>query len=113
LQTLKAAQIHSSEAREIVRPIRGEPKKSTGINYLLEFALSNFYFHTTTTYAILRHAWRSSAEIKSGTCIMLPYTDPPRIFWRGTSCFRVLYDETEIFDSCDNDPDRIQHPQRP
>jgi hypothetical protein len=55
LQTLKAAQIDGSEAREIVRPIRGEPKKFTGINYLLQFALPNFYFHLTTAYAILRH----------------------------------------------------------
>jgi hypothetical protein len=55
LQTLKAAQIDGSEAREIVRPIRGQPKKFTGINCLLHFALPNFYFHTTTAYAILRH----------------------------------------------------------
>jgi hypothetical protein len=55
LQTLKAAQIDGSETREIVRPIGGQPKKFIGINYLLQFALPNFYFHTTTTYAILRH----------------------------------------------------------
>ena len=55
LRTLTPAQIDGSEAREIVRPIRGEPKKFTGINYLLQFALPNFYFHTTTAYAILRH----------------------------------------------------------
>ena len=55
LQTLRAAQIDGSEAREIVRPVRGEPKKFTGINYLLQYALPNFYFHTTTAYAILRH----------------------------------------------------------
>jgi hypothetical protein len=55
LRTFQAAQIDGSETREIVRPIRGEPKKFTGINYLLQFALPNFYFHTTTAYAILRH----------------------------------------------------------
>jgi hypothetical protein len=55
LQTLKVAQIDGSETREIVRPIGGQPKKFTGINYLLQFALPNFYFHATTTYAILRH----------------------------------------------------------
>ena len=55
LRTLKAAQIDGSETREIVRPIRGEPKKFTGINYLQQFALPNFFFHTTTAYAILRH----------------------------------------------------------
>jgi hypothetical protein len=56
LGTLKAQQIDGSETREIVRPIRGEPKKFTGVNYLLQFALPNFFFHVTTAYAILRHS---------------------------------------------------------
>jgi len=56
LRTLSAGDIDGSEGREIVRPIRGEPKKFTGLNYLLQFALPNFYFHTTTAYAILRHS---------------------------------------------------------
>jgi len=56
LGTLKAQQIDGSETREIVRPIRGEPKKFTGINYLLQFALPNFFFHVSTAYAILRHS---------------------------------------------------------
>ncbi len=55
LRTLKASAIDGSESREIVRPVRGKPKKFTGINYLLQFALPNFYFHVTATYAILRH----------------------------------------------------------
>jgi hypothetical protein len=55
LRTLSAAQIDGSEGREIVRPIRGEPQKFTGQDYLLQYALPNFYFHTTTAYAILRH----------------------------------------------------------
>ena len=55
LRTLAPAQIDGSEGREIVRPIRGEPKKFTGLDYLLQYALPNFYFHTTTAYAILRH----------------------------------------------------------
>jgi hypothetical protein len=56
LRTLTAAMIDGSEGREIVRPIRGEPKKFTGIGYLLQFALPNFFFHATTAYAILRHS---------------------------------------------------------
>jgi len=56
LRTFKPEQIDGSEAREIVRPLGGQPKKFTGINYLLQFALPNFYFHATTTYAILRHS---------------------------------------------------------
>ena len=55
LRTLKGAEIDGSESREIVRPVRGEPKRFTGINYLLQYALPNFFFHTTTAYAILRH----------------------------------------------------------
>jgi hypothetical protein len=55
LRALKADAIEGSEAREIVRPVRGQPKTFTGINFLLQYAMPNFYFHTTTTYAILRH----------------------------------------------------------
>jgi hypothetical protein len=55
VRTLKATAIDGSEAREIVRPVRGQPKTFTGINFLLQYALPNFWFHTTTGYAILRH----------------------------------------------------------
>jgi hypothetical protein len=55
LRTKKAGEIDGSEAREIVRPVRGEPHKFTGVNYLLQYALPNFFFHATTAYAILRH----------------------------------------------------------
>jgi hypothetical protein len=34
---------------------RWEGKGLTGEDYLLEYALPNFYFHVTHTYAILRH----------------------------------------------------------
>lgn len=55
LRTLSPGQIDGSEGREIVRQIRGQPKTFVGINYLLQFALPNFFFHVTTAYAILRH----------------------------------------------------------
>jgi hypothetical protein len=55
LRTKKAAGIDGSETREIVRPVRGEPHKFTGLNFLMQYALPNFFFHTTTAYAILRH----------------------------------------------------------
>ncbi|MFN3304282.1 MAG: DUF1993 family protein [Roseateles sp.] len=46
-----------AEVREITIPRRtGEPLKFDGVNYLRHFALPNFYFHATTTYALLRHA---------------------------------------------------------
>ena len=66
LRTLKAGEIDGSEGREIVRPVRGEPRRFTGINYLLQYALPNFFFHTTTAYAILRH---SGVEIGKGDFI--------------------------------------------
>lgn len=53
--TLKQSDIEGSETREIVRPLRGEPHKFTGLNYLLQFALPNFFFHAATAYDILRH----------------------------------------------------------
>jgi uncharacterized protein len=56
LRALKPGEIDGSEAREIVRKLRAGPKTFSGINYLLQFAMPNFYFHTTTTYAILRHS---------------------------------------------------------
>jgi hypothetical protein len=55
LATLTPAQIDGSEDREIIRLIRGQSKTFKGIGFLLQFAMPNFYFHTTTAYAILRH----------------------------------------------------------
>ena len=54
VKSLKPDQIDGSEGREIVRKVRGKDVKFTGINYLLTFALPNFYFHTSMIYALLR-----------------------------------------------------------
>ena len=54
VKSLKAGDIDGSEGREIVRQIRGEPVKFTGQNYLLKYALPNFYFHMSMAYALLR-----------------------------------------------------------
>lgn len=55
--SVPAAAFEGSEGREITIPRRtGEPLKFSGIDYLRHFALPNFYFHATTTYALLRHA---------------------------------------------------------
>jgi hypothetical protein len=54
LNTLKPAQIDGHEEREVTIPVGGQPHKFTAQNYLLKFALPNFYFHHTTAYAILR-----------------------------------------------------------
>lgn len=50
----KPAQIDGSEGREIALTVGGNPLKLSGEQYLLHFAMVNFYFHCTTTYAILR-----------------------------------------------------------
>ena len=56
VDSFTAAQIDGTESREIVLPTRsGEPLRMTGENYLKHFVLPNFYFHATTTYALLRH----------------------------------------------------------
>ena len=52
----KPDQIDGSAGREIILTIGGNPLKLTGEQYLLHFAIPNFYFHCTTTYAILRQA---------------------------------------------------------
>jgi hypothetical protein len=55
--SVPAAAFEGGEGREITIPRRtGEPLKFDGLTYLNHFALPNFYFHTTTTYALLRHA---------------------------------------------------------
>jgi hypothetical protein len=55
IETIKPGQIDGSEGRDITIPIGGKPTTFKGQDYLVEFALPNFYFHTTTAYAILRH----------------------------------------------------------
>jgi hypothetical protein len=56
LKAYTPAQIDGSEGREIVLTIGGNPLTLTGAQYLTGMALPNFYFHCTTTYAILRQA---------------------------------------------------------
>ena len=55
LKGLKAEQIDGSEERTITLKLRGNEVNFTGANFLLNFALPNFWFHYTTAYAILRH----------------------------------------------------------
>ena len=55
--SVPAAEVEGSEEREITIPRRtGDPLKFRGEDYLRGMALPNFYFHATTTYALLRHA---------------------------------------------------------
>jgi hypothetical protein len=47
--------IDGSEERDITITAGSRQLQFTGQKYLVHFALPNFYFHTTTAYAILRH----------------------------------------------------------
>jgi hypothetical protein len=55
LKEFNAAQIDGSEERSITLKMRSGPIEFTGLSYLLQFVLPNFYFHVTTSYDILRH----------------------------------------------------------
>lgn len=55
LKTLEARQIDGSEERSIVLKFPNTTFEFTGRDYVLTFALPNFYFHCTTAYSILRH----------------------------------------------------------
>jgi len=57
VQSVPAAAVDGSEAREIVLQMRvGDPRHYVGEAYLTQYVLPNFYFHATTAYALLRHA---------------------------------------------------------
>jgi len=55
VQSVTEAQFEGADSRTITRPVRGQPKIFTPVNYLQQFILPNLYFHSTTTYALLRH----------------------------------------------------------
>ncbi|HEY1097493.1 MAG TPA: DUF1993 domain-containing protein [Myxococcota bacterium] len=55
LETLSAAQIDGTEDKDIVHASRGGDKHFKGQAYLLTHVLPNFWFHSTTAYALLRH----------------------------------------------------------
>lgn len=54
IKTIKREQLQGAETREIVLQFPQTTLKFTGINYLTNFALPNFFFHVTTAYALLR-----------------------------------------------------------
>jgi uncharacterized protein len=54
LKSLDAKAMEGAETREIVIPAGANKLKLPGADYLLHFALPNFYFHLTTAYDILR-----------------------------------------------------------
>jgi hypothetical protein len=55
MQTIKPEQMAGSENRTYSLKVGPNDMTFTGRDYLLHFALPNFYFHCTTAYGILRH----------------------------------------------------------
>jgi len=55
VQSVPAAQVDGSDARPISVPRRAGAITMSGESYLKNFVLPNFFFHVTTTYALLRH----------------------------------------------------------
>ena len=55
LKALDPKKFDGTDTQKITRPVRGEPHTFTGLNYLMQFATPNVYFHATTAYDILRH----------------------------------------------------------
>ena len=55
LQTLKPDQMNGSETKEITIKVGPNDMTFSGLDYLLHFALPNFYFHAATAYGILRN----------------------------------------------------------
>ena len=55
VKSLKPAQFEGSESRDVTITVGGQKMTFKGSIYLNHFALPNFYFHCTATYAILRH----------------------------------------------------------
>ena len=55
LATIKPEQMQGSDAKSFTIKAGPNEMTFTGQDYLLGFALPNFYFHCTTAYNILRH----------------------------------------------------------
>jgi hypothetical protein len=55
LKTFRAEQFEGSGERRISYAVGDASRQSCGQDYLLNFALPNFYFHVVTTHNILRH----------------------------------------------------------
>lgn len=55
LETVPADSMDGREEAEIVLKLPNNSFTFTGSDYVLGFAIPNFYFHVTTAYAILRH----------------------------------------------------------
>jgi hypothetical protein len=55
IESVKTKDIDGTEEKEVTLKIGGKDTQMKGRDYLLLFAMPNFYFHATTAYALLRH----------------------------------------------------------
>lgn len=55
IETIRPEQIDGSEEKDIVVKLGKQEYRFKGMQYLLNWAYPNFYFHVTTAYNILRH----------------------------------------------------------
>ena len=69
VKEFKPSQIDGSEERDITLTFGTNTRNFKGENYLTGFALPNFFFHTTTAYAILRH---NGVELGKGDFMRAP-----------------------------------------
>jgi uncharacterized protein len=54
IKGIKPEQLQGAETREIVLQFPQNTLKFSGVNYLTNFVLPNFFFHVTMAYALLR-----------------------------------------------------------
>jgi hypothetical protein len=54
VKSIKPEQLQGAETREIVLQFPQSTLKFTGLSYLTNFVLPNFFFHVTMAYALLR-----------------------------------------------------------
>lgn len=55
LATFKREEFEGADTRTITMKLGGRDVDTSGLAYLLNMAMPNFYFHITTAYDILRH----------------------------------------------------------
>lgn len=63
VKTINAAQLKDAESRTIELKFPSGTWKFTGLKYLTDFVLPNFYFHVSMVYALLR---KSGVEVGKG-----------------------------------------------
>jgi hypothetical protein len=69
IKTLKPEAFEGAETRKVNIPVRDKTRAVNGAVYLFDYALPNFYFHLTMTYAILRH---NGVELGKGDYVVAP-----------------------------------------